>query len=379
MTQPPNEEIRIKRGELTLAKIGLVFTALATLVNSGLSLANYRFQQAQAREELAYTLARLDYEAVIECIPGQDDYLVEWLRVTNQGSASAENVQIVIQDAGVEVLDARSLAPYEAVEPRVLAEGSQVKIIVPPFHLDHQQTYQLRLRLAKYGGMDTRRIWEVFNLQKDSMQITTSSPTPPQGGYGYLKEIRGMPELRSHKVERYDTVSGIARKYGLSKDTLIQYNPLLRDNPLVPGQVLVIQPAVCGNPSLAASLPVGSLPILGQHVVGEGESLYCIARAYGVSPWELAEVNGVGYPYKFNLGQTVAVPNAPAKLPPGRECARQFEPPQPGCRAVHVLRTGETLNSVARDYGVDLPSLAAKNDIYDLNAVTAGQRLCIPE
>ena len=132
--------------------------------------------------------------------------------------------------------------------------------------------------------------------------------------------------------------------------------------------------------------------ILGYHKVRAGETLYCIGRAYRVNPWAIATVNHIAYPYYVYPGQMLAIPNAPwTNIPPGPTCAAQFPiapppdtgtppppPPPAGCRAVYVVKPGDTLYKIAGMYGSDPWTIAARNYIYNLNLIYPGQRLCIP-
>jgi LysM repeat protein len=127
----------------------------------------------------------------------------------------------------------------------------------------------------------------------------------------------------------------------------------------------------------------------GKHVVRAGETLYCIGRAYGVSPWAIASANGIYRPYRLYIGQVLSIPNVPwTNIPAGPVCARQFQGTPPpvtvtptppvGCRALYTVVPGDTLYSIARRYGVNLWTLGARNNIYNLNLIYVGQKLCIP-
>jgi len=143
---------------------------------------------------------------------------------------------------------------------------------------------------------------------------------------------------------------------------------------------------------MAVLLPVQSADaagwgILGTHYVRPGETLYCIGRAYGVSPWAIATQNGILNANLIRVGMALAIPNAPATLTPGPVCARQFPsyspyyPPACGgcvCRYHHLITTGDTLTRISVRYGVDMWSIAACNCIYNLNYIRIGYWLCIP-
>lgn len=127
------------------------------------------------------------------------------------------------------------------------------------------------------------------------------------------------------------------------------------------------------------SPPAGS--ILGHHTVQPGETLYCIARAYGVDPAAIATTNGIVNPNLIYVGAVLAIPNVPKTLPAGRVCPRQFgdgTPPPSDCRWQHVVAKGENLYRIALHYGVSMYAIGEANDISNLNLIYAGDTLCIP-
>ena len=129
----------------------------------------------------------------------------------------------------------------------------------------------------------------------------------------------------------------------------------------------------------------------GRHQVKPGETLYCIGRAYGVTPWSIAMTNHVFWPYKLTAGNWITIPNSPwTKIPAGPICQRQFQgtppavptvptpTPGPGCRASYVVVPGDWLLAIARKYNVNVFDLGARNGIFNLNLIHPGQLLCIP-
>ena len=69
-----------------------------------------------------------------------------------------------------------------------------------------------------------------------------------------------------------------------------------------------------------------------RHRVERGESLYRIAKAYGVTPEELARVNGIRDTGRIEVGQVIVVPRARRALPVGvitPESARGDRPAPP--------------------------------------------------
>lgn len=135
---------------------------------------------------------------------------------------------------------------------------------------------------------------------------------------------------------------------------------------------------------LAISSPAQAAPLgwktLGHHTVRSGETVYCIARAYGVSPSAIATHNNIVNPSLIRVGQVLAIPDAYATLPAGPTCARQFSPSASTCACVasHTVAAGENLYRISLRYGVGMWRIAECNRLYNLNVIRAGCTLCIP-
>lgn len=85
---------------------------------------------------------------------------------------------------------------------------------------------------------------------------------------------------------------------------------------------------------IPTSAPVPTLPpvpIIGQHIVQAGDTIFCIGRTYGVLPAAIAEVNGMFLPYTIIAGQVLRIPAVQwFNIPAGPTCTRQFVSPYPG-------------------------------------------------
>jgi murein DD-endopeptidase MepM/ murein hydrolase activator NlpD len=137
-------------------------------------------------------------------------------------------------------------------------------------------------------------------------------------------------------------------------------------------------------PSLTVSQP--AVPAnTGQrvHVITEGQSLYAVARLYGVTVRDLIHTNQLAPPYKLALGQRLVVPGAvnqalapvATQLPVETQVASQVVPT---AAAAHVVRSGDTVYSIARRYKVDMAALVRLNSIPASYRISPGQRLLLP-
>jgi len=121
---------------------------------------------------------------------------------------------------------------------------------------------------------------------------------------------------------------------------------------------------------LVGVAPASAAPNRGNavHVVQRGETLYSIARRYGVNVWTVANFNGITNPNRIYVGQRIVIPSGqPAGQPAGHPSG-----------AVHVVRAGEGLLQIALRYGVNAWAIARANGIANLNYIYVGQRLTIP-
>ncbi len=109
------------------------------------------------------------------------------------------------------------------------------------------------------------------------------------------------------------------------------------------------------------------------HVIQRGETLFRIALRYGVTVEALAQANAIANPNQVYAGQVLVLPV------PGTQAAAPAPSAAPAATApvFHVVRRGETLGAIARQYGVSWQELAAANNIANPNRILVGQQLVI--
>ncbi len=99
-----------------------------------------------------------------------------------------------------------------------------------------------------------------------------------------------------------------------------------------------------------------ALPPGGRYQVQPGDTLYGIARRFGLPVKSIVERNGLTPPYRLSPGQTLQLP----------------------AQRVHRVQPGDTLYSLSRQYNVDRSQLAAVNDLEAPYSLSVGQSLAIP-
>ncbi len=105
------------------------------------------------------------------------------------------------------------------------------------------------------------------------------------------------------------------------------------------------------------------------HLVQPGETLFSIAQRYGTTVEAIVAANDIDNPRLIHPGQRLVIP-LPSPTPTAT--------PTPEGARIHVVKSGETLFSIAQRYGVTLAALSQANGIMDPTILRVGQQLVIP-
>lgn len=101
-------------------------------------------------------------------------------------------------------------------------------------------------------------------------------------------------------------------------------------------------------------------------VVQRGDTLSRIAMEYNTSYEYLAKINGISNPNLIYIGQRLTVP------------VLENSDINDTSHKLYIVRRGNTLTQIARDYGVTIESIVRLNEISNPNLIFAGEVLRIP-
>ncbi len=233
--------------------------------------------------------------------------------------------------------------------------------------------------------------------------------------------------------QRYDTtVEAIVAANSLTSD-MVQIGQTLT---IPADSVAAVDPSApaASAPAMPAApvAPAAPMDAGGAYVVTANDTLFGIAQRYGTTVEAIAGANNISYPYIIYDGQTLTVPAAGAAptypqqpqqgyydpnqapqqgyydpnqaYPPqpqqGYYDPNQAYPPQPqqgydpnqayppqpvpavpmtpNGGTTHTVAAGDTLYSIARQYGVPAQAIAAANNLTDPNQLFIGQMLYLP-
>ncbi|MDQ3535847.1 MAG: LysM peptidoglycan-binding domain-containing protein, partial [Bacteroidota bacterium] len=103
------------------------------------------------------------------------------------------------------------------------------------------------------------------------------------------------------------------------------------------------------------------------HIVKQGETLYGIARQYGIPLQDLADWNELKYDESIKIGQTILV-NSPIKITSkDAPDVRNIQEKVQERVILHKVSSGETLYKIAREHNVTIKEVMEWNGKTDFN------------
>jgi LysM repeat protein len=202
----------------------------------------------------------------------------------------------------------------------------------------------------------------------------------------------GFAAPATHTVLVGDTLSSIGRRYGVSVAALVQRNGLRDPDQIVVGTRLAIPTTGRATAATPTPAPTASPQT---HTVRAGETLSMIADRYAVALPALRSANGLRNADRILVGAQLRIPDSAATATgtttgstgsgtdappvPQRTLAQiPTVPVPPLLTLTYVIQPGDSVNAVARTYGIPKATLVEANDLGDPNRIIVGGHLLIP-
>ncbi len=201
------------------------------------------------------------------------------------------------------------------------------------------------------GSVDRDLYTEEIFLNETSEIINNSGNTTPKN-----------TESIEYIVQRGDTLSAIARRYGTTVQEIVDINNIQNPDLIYPGEKL----RILTNSTIPGSEERGTGSII--YTVQRGNTLSQIAREYHVSVEHIVELNDIENPNLIYPGQ---------KLRMTESDVTDLSPIDNTMQVYYVVKEGDTLNGIARRFGITLNEILQYNDIENPNLIFPGQTIRI--
>jgi len=275
-------------------------------------------------------------------------------------------------------------------------------LLLPAFFLLGEVSGQTRDTPAATGNLNRhlseqeKRIatqQEKINALKERLDAgpDATKPTPDRQIADQTEATPGSPgtttPYTAHVVAVGENLASIAARHGLSDKDLARFNEIEDPNKIFVGQVLKIPATENGRPipsdlagEIAPPAPPSAPPAAepstpeapATHRVEAGETYTSIARKWGFSVNQLEEANPGVDPTRLLVGQTIKLPGAASAPDPA-------SPPTPVNTVEHIVRDGENLTTIARNFNTTNEVILSLNSITDPESIHTGQKLQVPD
>lgn len=222
------------------------------------------------------------------------------------------------------------------------------------------------------------------NVIRSDTQVSLLLPVDKADKFQHNLETGVWDRWKPYAAKRGERIQAIARQFNVTVARLEDHNQFrLKRGKLVRAQILLVPVKGRGEVATQHESPV-SVPVsadASEHHVQRGDTLFSVARRYGLTVAQLSEANP-DLNGHLNAGQTLQLPSKEASRPsPAAGIQRvAFKPHtrKPAQPVRYTVKRGDTLHAIAQRFDISLTTLKSRNPIFRKSSrIRAGQRITI--
>lgn len=172
-----------------------------------------------------------------------------------------------------------------------------------------------------------------------------------------------------HDVVEGDTKYSISKEYHISIEDLEKFNPEIKSGLRLNTKLLIPKELMKKNEEPAPTKTVG--PGFTPYTVKAGQTLYSIAKEYGVSVADIRK-NNPQLADGLKAGMVLSIP-------PKAETSKETSEKKDAGEKTHTVQPGETLYSLAIQYHVGIADIKKLNPELEQDGLKVGMVIKIPE
>jgi LysM repeat protein len=195
---------------------------------------------------------------------------------------------------------------------------------------------------------------ESSEIQKTSDAANQSAPAPTTEVTAAIPTVAPASRPTTYRVKSGDTVSQIAKRFGLSVTSIAKLNNLGPKSLIRVGQVLKLS----GTKALETTVE--------SYRVKPGDTLLAIASRHGLTLNELTAINRISSSTLIYPGQVLRV----AKVLPASQ-------PQLNAPDSYQVMAGDSLDSIAKKFSLSVTALREYNGLSRASIIYVGQMLSL--
>ena len=238
-----------------------------------------------------------------------------------------------------------------ATQSYTVKSGEYLKLIADRYALSNAELAALTEGLTANSSL---RVGQKINVPLQTVETSKSTSNKQfEQKIDNVKVDRTATE--DYQVKRGETLYSIANQSKITVNELAQLNDLVVSRGLQAGQTIKV--------------PVGS-QVPETYRVQSGDTLSAIATKYDLTIDHLVSLNGLPRNGALRVGQQLQLSGEPRIEEKPTEQRSEAT-----AKDIHVVKSGETLSSIARKYYLQLSYLADLNGLKQNSNVRVGQQL----
>ena len=220
------------------------------------------------------------------------------------------------------------------------------------YYFIHRNTGVTEPIIIEYGFLDNKGDAERI---KNNWEKYAEAVVKAVAEYKNIPYGESIPST-TYTVQRGDTLWNIAKKFNTNVNEIKRLNNL-KSNVLYVGQTLKVPEYYKAEDTNIS------------YVVKRGDSLYSIARQYGVNVNDLKKINNLTSDL-LSIGQIINIPSSTTIVTPSEDDIINEE-------NTYIVQRGDTLWSISRKFGVSVDDIKNANNLTN-EILTIGSTIIVP-